>query len=35
MIEARFEKYDLVKTDELGYIPFDKEVSELFFTYLS
>jgi len=33
--ELRFEKYDLVIADELGYISFDKEGSELLFTYLS
>ena len=33
--EKRFEKYDLVIADELGYISFDKEGSELLFTYLS
>jgi DNA replication protein DnaC len=33
--ESRFEKYDLVIADELGYISFDKEGSELLFTYLS
>lgn len=33
--ENRFEKYDLVIADELGYISFDKEGSELLFTYLS
>jgi len=32
---ARFEKYDLVIADELGYISFDKEGSELLFTHLS
>jgi len=30
--ESRFEKYDLVIADELGYISFDKEGSELLFT---
>ncbi len=35
MVEARFEKYDLVIADELGYISFDKEGSELLFTHLS
>ena len=34
-MELRFEKYDLVICDELGYISFDKEGSELLFTYLS
>ena len=33
--EHRFQKYDLVIADELGYISFDKEASELLFTYLS
>ncbi|HHE38759.1 MAG TPA: AAA family ATPase [Candidatus Cloacimonetes bacterium] len=33
--ELRFEKYDLVVCDELGYISFDKEGSELLFTNLS
>ena len=33
--EKKFEKYDLVIVDELGYISFDKEGSELLFTYLS
>lgn len=33
--ESRFEKYDLIIADELGYISFDKEASELLFTYLS
>ncbi len=33
--EVRFEKYDLVIADELGYISFDKEGSELLFTNLS
>ncbi len=33
--EHRFEKYDLIIADELGYISFDKEASELLFTYLS
>ncbi len=35
LFESRFEKYDLVIADELGYISFDKEGSELLFTYLS
>ncbi len=34
-MELRFEKYDLVVCDELGYISFDKEGSELLFTNLS
>lgn len=33
--ELRFEKYDLVIVDELGYISFDKEGAELLFTHLS
>ncbi len=33
--ELKFEKYDLVIADELGYISFDKEGSELLFTNLS
>jgi len=32
---TRFEKYDLVIADELVYISFDKEGSELLFTHLS
>lgn len=31
----KFEKYDLVIIDELGYISFDKEGTELLFTHLS
>ena len=34
-LESNFEKYDLVIADELGYISFDKEGSELLFTHLS
>jgi len=34
-MELRFEKYDLVICDELGYISFDREGSELLFTNLS
>jgi len=34
-LEGKFEKYDLVIADELGYISFDKEGSELLFTHLS
>lgn len=34
-MENKFEKYDLVIADELGYISFDKEGSELLFTHLS
>jgi DNA replication protein DnaC len=33
--ENKFEKYDLVICDELGYISFDKEGAELLFTNLS
>lgn len=33
--ENKFEKYDLVIADELGYISFDKEGAELLFTNLS
>ncbi len=33
--ENRFERYDLIIADELGYISFDKEGSELLFTHLS
>ena len=33
--EKRFEKYDLIIADELGCISFDKEGSELLFTFLS
>jgi DNA replication protein DnaC len=33
--EKRFEKYDMIVADELGYISFDKEGSELLFTFLS
>ncbi len=33
--EMRFEKYDLVIADELGYISFDRQGSELLFTNLS
>lgn len=34
-MEGKFEKYDLVIADELGYISFDREGSELPFTHLS
>lgn len=34
-MEKKFEKYDLIICDELGYISFDKEGSELLFTFLS
>lgn len=33
--ELKFEKYDLVIIDEIGYISFDKEGAELLFTHLS
>ncbi|UOQ84472.1 IS21-like element helper ATPase IstB [Gracilibacillus salinarum] len=33
--ELKFEKYDLVVLDELGYISFDKEGAELLFSHLS
>lgn len=33
--EKTFERYDLIIADELEYISFDKEASELLFTYLS
>jgi DNA replication protein DnaC len=33
--ENKFEKYDLIIADEMGYISFDKEGSELLFTNLS
>lgn len=35
MIEAKFEKYDLVVCDEFGYISYDKNAAELLFTHLS
>jgi len=35
MLELRFEKYDLVICDELGYISFDKQGSEMLFNHLS
>ena len=34
-LESRFEKYDLVICDELGYISFDKEGAEMLFNHLS
>lgn len=34
-MERRFEKYDLIIADELGYISFDKEGGELLFQFLS
>ncbi|MGO1370211.1 MAG: IS21-like element helper ATPase IstB [Senegalia sp. (in: firmicutes)] len=33
--EKKFEKYDLIVADELGYISFDREGSELLFQFLS
>lgn len=33
--ELKFEKYDLIILDELGYISFDKEGAELLFSHLS
>lgn len=33
--QNRFDKYDLVIADEMGYISFDKEGAELLFTHLS
>ena len=33
--EQRFEKYDLVIADELGYVSFDREGADLLFTNLS
>lgn len=33
--ELKFQKYDLVILDELGYISFDKEGAELLFSHLS
>lgn len=35
MIQARFEKYDLVVCDEFGYVSYDKNAAELLFTHLS
>jgi DNA replication protein DnaC len=35
ILEARFEKYDLVICDEFGYISFDKEGAEMLFSHLS
>ncbi|MFC9321488.1 IS21-like element helper ATPase IstB [Bacillus subtilis] len=35
VFQNRFEKYDLVIADEMGYISFDKEGAELLFTHLS
>lgn len=33
--QKRFEKYDLIITDELGYISFDREAADLLFSVLS
>lgn len=35
VLENRFEKYDLVICDELGYISFDKQGAEMLFNHLS
>lgn len=35
ILENRFEKYDLVICDELGYISFDKQGAEMLFNHLS
>lgn len=35
LTENRFEKYDLIICDEMGYISFDKKGAELLFTHLS
>lgn len=35
VFNSKFEKYDLIIADELGYISFDKEGSELLFSNLS
>ncbi len=35
LFENRFQKYDLVICDEMGYISFDKKGAELLFTHLS
>lgn len=34
-LESKFEKYDLVICDELGYISFDKQGAEMLFNHLS
>ena len=34
-LEIRFERYDLVICDELGYVGFDKESAEMLFNHLS
>ena len=33
--ESKFQKYDLIVLDEVGFISFDKEGSELLFSFLS
>ena len=33
--QKRFENYDLIIADELGYISFDREAADLLFTVLS
>jgi DNA replication protein DnaC len=35
VLESKFEKYDLVICDELGYISFDKQGAEMLFNHLS
>ena len=35
MLQARFEKYDLVICDEFGYVSCDKEAAEMLFNHLS
>lgn len=35
VLESKFEKYDLVVCDELGYISFDKQGAEMLFNHLS
>jgi DNA replication protein DnaC len=35
LLQAKFERYDLVICDEFGYISFDKDAAELLFTHLS
>lgn len=35
ILESKFEKYDLVICDELGYISFDKQGAEMLFNHLS
>ena len=34
-LEIKFERYDLVICDELGYVGFDKESAEMLFNHLS